>query len=139
MLFCHNLCGFFLFLASCLTSLPLQFGTYITPTGNSAAKPKLHIEFEITAPVGRLVFVSNRSGAGKPFQKAPAHQLCILEGWYVLGDRYSPRKVACFWPLHTTVIGATSIIMSRRLSRRILSKDSLAVQAQFVFGTIYNV
>ena len=51
---------------------------------------------------GRLVFISNRSGAGKPFQTAPGHQLCILLGWYVLGYRYIPRKDACFWPLHTT-------------------------------------
>ena len=29
-LFCHNLFGFFLTLASCLTSLPLQFGTHYT-------------------------------------------------------------------------------------------------------------
>ena len=28
--FCHNLFGFFLTLASCLTSLLLQFGTYYT-------------------------------------------------------------------------------------------------------------
>ena len=50
---------------------------------------------------GRLVFVSNRSGAGKPFQTVPGRQLCILGGWYVLGHRYIPRKDACFSPLHT--------------------------------------
>ena len=55
-------------------------------------------------------------------------------GMSLTGHRYSLWKYACFWPLHTT-----SIIVSRRLSRRILSKNSLAVQAQFVFGTIYNV
>ena len=53
-------------------------------------------------------------------------------GMSLTGHRYSLWKYACFWPLHTT-----SIIVSRRLSRRILSKNSLAVQAQFVFGTIY--
>ena len=70
----------------------------IRPTCNSAAKHQLYIEFEILARDGmnlqlrsvspswrgRLVFVSNRSNPGKPFQTAPAHQLCILEGWYVL-------------------------------------------------------
>ena len=129
----------------------------ITPTCNSAAKHQFYIECEITCTgwyeratsqcvtklkgkntCGRFVFISNRSDAGKPFQTAPAHQLCILEGWYVLNRAslysYSLWKYACFWPLHTT-----SIIVSRRLSRRILSKNSLAVQAQFVFGTIYNV
>ena len=74
----------------------------ITPTCNSAAKHQLYIEFEITCTgwyeratsqcvtklkgkntCGRFVFISNRSDAGKPFQTAPAHQLCILEGWYV--------------------------------------------------------
>ena len=113
----------------------------IRPTCNSAAKHQLYIEFEILARDGmnlqlrsvspswrgRLVFVSNRSDADKPFQTAPAHQFCILEGWYVLNR-------APLWPLHTT-----SIIVSRRRSRRILSKNSLAVQAQFVFGTTYNV
>ena len=115
-------------------------------TCNSAAKHQFYIECEITCTgwyeratsqcvtklrgkntCGRLVFVSNRSDADKPFQTAPAHQFCILEGWYVLNR-------APLWPLHTT-----SIIVSRRRSRRILSKNSLAVQAQFVFGTIYNV
>ena len=89
--------------------------------GNSAAKHQFHVEFEITwtgwyeratsqcvnklkarNTCGRLVFVSNQSGPGKPFQMAPAHQLCIVEGWFVVGDRYSPRKGACFLPLHTT-------------------------------------
>ena len=125
----------------------------IRPTCNSAAKHQLYIEFEILARDGmnvqlrsvspswrgRLVFVSNRSDPGKPFQTAPAHQLCILEGWYVLNRAslysYSLWKYACFWPLHTTSI----IVSRRRLSRSILSKNSLAVQAQFVFGTIYNV
>ena len=74
----------------------------ITPTCNSAAKHQLYIEFEITCTgwyeratsqcvtklkgkntCGRFVFISNRSDARKPFQTAPAHQLCILEGWYV--------------------------------------------------------
>ena len=58
----------------------------------------------------------------------------LKDGMSLIGHRYSPWKYACFWPLHTT-----SIIVSRRLSRRILSKNSLAVQAQFVFGTIHNV
>jgi len=74
----------------------------ITPTCNSAAKHQLYIEFERTCTgwyeratsqfvtklkgkntCGRLVFISNWSDTGKPFQMAPAHQLCILEGWYV--------------------------------------------------------
>ena len=57
---------------------------------------------------------------------------CLKVGMYLIGHLYSLCKYACFWPLHTT-----SIIVSRRLLRRILSKNSLAVQAQFVFGTIY--
>ena len=74
----------------------------ITPTCNLAAKHQLYIDFQRTCTgwyeratsqcvtklkgkntCGRLVFVSNRSDAGKPYQTAPAHQLCILEGWYV--------------------------------------------------------
>ena len=121
----------------------------ITPTSNSAAKHQLYIEFQITCSgcyeratshcvtklkgkntCGRLVFVSSRSDAGKPFQTAPAHQLCKLERWYVFYRApLQPWKYARFWPLHRT-----SIIVSRRLSRRILSKNSLAVQAQ-----LYNV
>ena len=41
------------------------------------------IKLKAKNPCGRLVFVSNRSDARKPFQMAPAHQLCILKGWYV--------------------------------------------------------
>ena len=89
--------------------------------GNSAAKHQFHVEFEITwtgwyeratsqcvnklkarNTCGRLVFVLNRSGPGKPFQMAPAHQLCIVEGWFVLGNPLSPRKGACFLSLQTT-------------------------------------
>ena len=72
---------------------------------------------------------------GKPFQMAPAHQLCILEGWFVLGDRYSPRKGACFLPLHIT----SAQHWHKDYQAAKLSKNSLALQAQFVFGTIYNV
>ena len=46
---------------------------------------------------GRLVFVSNRSDAGKPFQMAPAHQLCILEGWDVSnGAPFQPLEICLF-------------------------------------------
>ena len=38
-------------------------------------------------------------------------------GMSLIGHRYSLWKYACFWPLHTT-----SIIVSRRRSRRILLK-----------------
>ena len=90
----------------------------VTPTCNSATKHQLYIEFEITCTgwyeratsprecvtklkgkntCGRLVFVSNRSDAGKPFQTAPAHQLCILEGWYVFNRaRLQPLEICLF-------------------------------------------
>ena len=88
----------------------------ITPTCNSAAKHQLYIEFEITCTglyeratsqcitklkgkntCGRLVFISNRSDAGKPFQTAPAHQLCILEGWYVFNRApLQPLEICLF-------------------------------------------
>ena len=66
---------------------------------------------------------------------APAHQLCIVEGWFVVGDRYSPQKGACFLPLHTT----SAQHWHEDYYAAKLSKNSLAVQAQFVFGTIFNV
>ena len=106
---------FFSLLASCLTSLALHFGTY-TPTCNSAAKHRLYIEFEIACTgwyeratsqcitklkgkntCGRFVFISNRSDAGKPFQTAPAHRLCILEGWYVFNRApLQPLEICLF-------------------------------------------
>ena len=77
---------------------------------------QLYIEFEITCKgwyepptsqcvtklkgkktCGRLVFVSNRSDPGKPFQTAPAHQLCVLEGWYVLNRApLQPLEICLF-------------------------------------------
>ena len=96
-LFCRDLFGFFLTFGQLF-----DISALITPTCNSAAKHQLYIEFEITCTgwyeratsqcvtklkgkntCGRFVFISNRSDARKPFQTAPAHQLCILEGWYV--------------------------------------------------------
>ena len=107
---------FFSLLASCLTSLALHFGTYYTNLCNSAAKHQFYIECEITCTgwyeratsqcvtklrskntCGRLVFVSNRSDANKPFQTAPAHQFCILEGWYVLNRApLQPLEICLF-------------------------------------------
>ena len=83
---------------------------------------------------GRLVFVSNRSGAGKPFQTAPGRQLCILEGWYVLGHRHIPRKDACFWPLHTISAheAATKTIAPRNFQKiHLLCNHSLSL-AQYI-------
>ena len=46
---------------------------------------------------GRLVFVSNRSDAGKPFHTAPAHQLCIQKGWCVFNRApLQPLEICLF-------------------------------------------
>ena len=96
-LFCHNLFGFFLTLASCLTSLALHIEFEIACTGwYERATSQCVNKLKGRNTGGHLVFVSNQCVAGKPLQTAPAHQLCILEDWCVFGDRYSPRKGACF-------------------------------------------
>ena len=95
----------------------------ITPTCNSAAKHQFYKECEITCTgwyeratsqcvtklkgkntCGRFVFISNRSDAGKPFQTAPAHQLCILEGWYVFNRApLQPLEICLFLALAQTI------------------------------------
>ena len=149
---CRNLCGFFSHFWPAAWHLWRFISALITPTCNLAAKHQLYIEFEISCTgwyeratsqcvtklkgkntCGRLVFVSNRSDAGKPFQMAPAHRLCILVkvGMSLTGHRYGLWKYACFWPLHTT-----SIIVSPRLSGRILSKNSLCASTVCLWHNI---
>ena len=150
-LFCRNLFSFFSHFWPAVWHLWRFISALITPTCNSAAKHQLYIEFEISCTgwyeratsqcvtklkgkntCGRLVFVSNRSDAGKPFQMAPAHRLCILEGWYVLNRApLWPLEICLFWPLHTT-----SIIVSPRLSGRILSKNSLCASTVCLWHNI---
>ena len=101
----------------------------ITPTCNSAAKHQFYKECEITCTgwyeratsqcvtklkgkntCDRFVFISNRSDAGKPFQTAPAHQLCILEGWYVFNR-------APLWPLEICLFLAFAHNIDHRVTK----------------------
>ena len=52
-------------------------------------------------------------------------------GMSLTGHRYGLWKYACFWPLHTT-----SIIVSPRLSGRILSKNSLCARTVCLWHNI---
>ena len=126
----------------------------IRRTCNWAVKHQLYIEFDILARDGmnvqlRRVSPSWRARApaivlssyqievtlANHFKRLqPTSSAYLKVGMSLIEHRYSLWKYAWFWPLHTTLI-----IVSRSLSRRILSKNSLALQAQFVFGTIYNV
>ena len=117
----------------------------ITSTCNSAAKHQLHIELTcmgwyeratsqcVTKLKGRTPAVVLSSyqievTLANHFKRLQLTSSAYLKvGMSLIGHRYSLWKYACFWPLHTT-----SIIVSRRLSRRILSKNSVAVQAQYI-------
>ena len=149
---CRNLCGFFSHFWPAVWHLWRFISALITPTCNLAAKHQLYIEFEISCTgwyeratsqcvtklkgkntCGRLVFVSNRSDAGKPFQMAPAHRLCILEGWYVFNR-------APLWPLEICLFLAFAHNIDHRVTKTIgphtfkkftLCKHSLSL-AQYI-------
>ena len=85
---------------------------------------------------GRLVFVSNQSDPGKPFETAPAHQLCILEGWYVLNRAslysYSLLEICLFLAFaHNIDHRVTKTIGPHTFKKFTLCKHSLSL-AQYI-------